>query len=398
MSESPHLPPPPSPDAASLPRAPAPSARAVRRLYVVGAAVLIGAGLTTAVLQAHRGAEVAAARLQLAAAADAGISVLAAPVGRAPSTRHLSLPGELRPWQSAVLYAKVAGYLERIDVDKGDRVRRGQPLAHVLSPETDQQVLSLAAELHNKQQLEARYRALAPSGAISQQELEDVVAARASAQAALDGAHALKRYEVIRAPYDGVVTARFTDAGALLPAATSSTQAAQPLLEIQDMAQVRVFVYVGQADAPFVRVGDAAHITCHDLPDLALDAKVARVAGALEAHTRTMLVELDIDNRSGVLTPGLFVQVGLDIAVPSALTVPVDAIFLRAGVPHVAVVHEGVAHYRQVKTGLDDGRNVHILEGVEAGEHVGLHIADDVSDGARVRIIEPHHSHVPKAD
>ena len=145
-------------------------------------------------------------------------------------------------------------------------------------------------------------------------------------------------------------------------------------------------------------VGAPVRITSRDLPELGLDTKITRVAGALDAHTRTMLVEVDVDNRAGMLTPGIYVQAALDITVPKALTVPVDAIFLRGGVPYVAVLDDGVAKYTQVKTGYDDGRNVHILQGVAAGMHVGLHIGDAVSDGARVKVIEPHHEQVPKRE
>jgi membrane fusion protein (multidrug efflux system) len=385
--------PSPAPEPHSAPEKPA-----VASLYTLGAGVLIAATLLTGILYLRSQHKVAEARVALGIVADQGIPILAAPVGISPALRKLTLPGELRPLQEATVYAKLAGYLKAIHVDKGDHVKAGQVIAQVSSPETDQQVINLAADLKNKTQIENRYQALIAGGSVSQQELETARAARASAQAALRGATALKNYETIRAPYTGIITARYADAGVLLPAATGSTQAAQPLVEIQDASWIRIFVYVGQAEAPFVKTGDSIHITSRDLPDLSLQTHITRISGALDPHTRTMLVEVDVDNRMGILTPGLYVQATLDITMPQAMTVPVDAIFLRNGIAYVAAVEDGVAHYIQVKTGLDDGRNVHILEGVEPGMHVGLHIGDSIADGARVRIIEPHHIQVPKKE
>ncbi len=271
-------------------------------------------------------------------------------------------------------------------------------MARIASPETDMEVRKLQSALHIARQTEDRYRALVSGGAVSQQEMDTALAARVSAQAALDAQLALQNYELVRAPYDGVVTARYTDGGVLLPAATSSTQSALPLMEIQDMSYVRVMTYVGQQEAPFVKTGDKVRITSKDLPNLNIDTTVTRISEALDAHTRTMLVEVDLDNRAGTLRTGIYVQVTLDVAVPQSLTVPVDALFLRGGIAYVAVIEDDHARYVQVKTGLDDGRNIQILAGLTAGQHVGMHIGDAISDGAKVRIIEPHHNQVPKRE
>jgi RND family efflux transporter MFP subunit len=308
------------------------------------------------------------------------------------------LPGETRPWQSTTVYAKLAGYLTKIAVDKGDHVKKGQIIARVASPETDMQVANLQAALRIAKQTEARYVALVDGGSVSAQEMDAARAARQSAQAALDAELAIQNYEIIRAPYDGVITARYTDGGVLLPAATTSTQSALPLVEIQDQRFIRLVTYVGQAEAPFVKVGDAVHITSRELQNLNIETTVTRISEALDAHTRTMLVEIHLDNRTGLLRPGSYVQVKLDVGVPQGVTVPVDAVFLRGGVSYVAVIEDDQAHYVQVKTGLDDGRNIQILTGLQAGQHVGLHIGDAISDGAKVRIIEPHHHQVPKQE
>jgi len=369
-----------------------------RSLYTLGVGVVVVASVATGLLYTSRRAKLAMARGALAQAADRGVPILAAPVSVSGGTRSVSLPGETRPWQSATVYAKIAGYLDKITVDKGDHVKKGQIVARVASPETDMQVANLQAALRIAQQTEARYRALVDGGSVSAQEMDTAKAARESAQAALNAQLAIQNYEIIRAPFDGVVTARYTDGGVLLPAATTSTQSALPLIEVQDQSAIRLVTYVGQAEAPFVKVGDGVHITSRDLPNLDIETTVTRISEALDAHTRTMLVEVQLDNRTGMLRPGIYVQVKLDVAVPKTVTVPVDAVFLRGGVSYVAVIEDDHAHYVQVKTGLDDGRNVQILAGLTAGQHVGLHIGDAISDGAKVRIIEPHHNQVPKQE
>lgn len=381
----------------ALPPAP-PQKRSGRTLYLVGTAAVVAACSMTAVMVVGRRTSVEAERTELKQKAARGVPILAAPVSTSGATRQISLPGELRPLQNNTVYAKISGYLEKISVDRGDRVKKGQVVARIASQETDMEVRKLQSALTIAKQTEARYAALVSGGAVSQQEMDTARANRQSAQAALNAELAVQNYELIRAPFDGIVTARYTDGGVLLPAATSSTQAALPLMEIQDMSFVRVMTYVGQQEAPFIKAGDKVHITSRDMPTLNIDTHVTRISEALDAHTRTMLVEVDLDNQTGLLRTGIYVQVQLDVAVPQALMVPVDAVFLRGGIAYVAVIEDDIAHYVQVKTGLDDGRNIHILAGLQAGQHVGLHIGDAISDGARVRIIEPHHPQVPKQE
>lgn len=369
-----------------------------RTLYILGTAVVVAACTTTAMMVLGRRGAVMAERNRLTTQFERGVPILAAPVSLSGSTRQISLPGELRPLQNNTVYAKISGYLAKINVDRGDRVKKGQVVARIASQETDMAVRKLQSALTIAKQTEARYAALVSGGAVSQQEMDTARANRLSAQAALDAELALQNYELIRAPFDGVVTARYTDGGVLLPAATSSTQSALPLLEIQDMSYIRVMTYVGQQEAAFIKAGDRVHITSRDLPNLNIDTTVTRISEALDAHTRTMLVEVDLDNRAGTLRSGIYVQVQLDVAIPQALMVPVDAVFLRGGVPYVAVIEDDHAHYVQVKTGLDDGRTIQILAGLQPGQHVGLHIGDAISDGARVRIIEPHRPQVPKQE
>lgn len=357
-------------------------------LYVGGATVAVAACLFTFGLHRSKADALASERLARLHEADLGVRVLTAKVRRTGGSRTITLPGELRPLHQATLYAKVAGYLQALHVDKGDTVRRGQLLARIASPETDQQLQQAEADLQLKKQKQRRLSTLVHSGIVSQQEMDEADAALAGARAEVARLTSLRGYEVLEAPFDGVVTARYVDPGALLSAATSSTSAAQPILELQQMQTVRIFVYLAQRQAAYVRDGDRAVIKSPDVPGLNLDAKVTRTARAIDPRTRTMLVEVDVDNSGGQLTPGMFVGVTLTVAKPPALEVPTDAVFLRKGITHVVVVADGVAHARAIEAGADDGKFVEVLSGLHEGEVVGLHVGDDVSEGIAVRAIE----------
>lgn len=365
-----------------------PAAKRPYGLYVGG--VLLGAAacILSFTLHADKQAALQTERTLRNREADLGVRVLTAKVVRNGGSRTITLPGELRPLHQATLYAKVAGYLQELHVDKGDFVRRGQLLARIASPETDQQLHQANADHLLKLQKQRRLAKLVHGGIVSQQEMDEAEAALSGAVAEQARLQSLKGYEVLQAPFDGVVTARYVDPGALLSAATSSTAAAQPILELQQMQTVRIFVYLAQRQAAYVRDGDLAVVKSPDLPGLNLQAKVTRTARAIDPRTRTMLVEVDVDNQDGRLTPGMFVEVTLTVKAAAALEVPTDAVYLRRGVTHVMVVEGGVAHQRKIEAGADDGRYVEVLGGLREGEVVGLHVGDDVNDGVAVRAID----------
>ncbi len=361
--------------------------RSTTILYLVGGTAVAGAGLL-GVHMAHerRSLEQAQSSEQQKLAAH-GVRVLAARAGRTPPGRLVTLPGDVRPFRQATLYAKVSGYVKRITVDKGDRVRQGQLLATLESPETDQQVLAARANLATRRRLADRNGALVGPGVVSRQDYDQSKGDLDVATAQLGQARALEQYEVIRAPFAGVVTARYVDDGALLPAATGATASAQPLVEITDMSSVRVYVYLGQPDASFVREGTPVEITSDAHPGNSQRSSVTRIARQLDPRTRTMLTEIDLDNQDNWFYPGLFVRVTLSLVTPPALVVPSEAVFLRGGKPHVAVIAEGHAKFTPIVTGDDDGKQVRVESGLTDGQVVGLHIGDEVSDGARVEAV-----------
>jgi RND family efflux transporter MFP subunit len=174
-----------------------------------------------------------------------------------------------------------------------------------------------------------------------------------------------------------------------VPAATGSTQSALPVVDIADMDQLRIYVYLGQDIAPFVREGDPAKISFDARPGETLHAKVTRISRALDPRTRTMLCEIDVDNPGHRLYPGIFVHVALTLEANPTPLVPAEALISLGTGLFVATVQDRKVHLVKVQTGIDDGRKVQILAGLRGDEWVALNLSSSVSDGAAVQPVEP---------
>jgi membrane fusion protein, multidrug efflux system len=182
-----------------------------------------------------------------------------------------------------------------------------------------------------------------------------------------------------------VVTMRYVDPGALVPAATGGTQSALPVVDLADTDTLRVFIHVGQDVAPFVRVGDAVTIWQDEMPTKRIPAAVTYAAGALDPRNRTMQVEIDLDNRSWAMLPGTFAHVELKLASPPSPLLPDEAIVIRDGKTMTCVVKDGHAHYVPVDLGYNDGRQVAVLGGLVGGETVGVDVPVEVEEGETVQ-------------
>ncbi|WP_394838193.1 efflux RND transporter periplasmic adaptor subunit [Pendulispora rubella] len=316
-----------------------------------------------------------------------GVLVQAAPVAKTQAGRSITLTGEVYPMRRATLYAKVSGYVREVRTDKGQKVRAGDVLGVLQSPETQQDLLRAQADLNNRKLVEQRYQSMVKQGLVTQQALEQAQADRGIAQAEQQRVEVLQGYQVIRAPFDGVVTARYADPGSLLQAATAS-QAALPLVEIADMAKVRVRVFLAQNEALFVHENDPVSLWTDQFPDRKISATVTRFARDLDPKTRTMLTEIEVDNKEGALFPGVFVRVKLDLATPPAVTMPADSLVFRGGKSFAFVVRDNKAALVPVSAGDTDGINVYLREGLNPGDQVILHPGDDVIEGARVRVAQ----------
>jgi membrane fusion protein, multidrug efflux system len=353
----------------------------------VGAALLTVLGVIT--LDARRKSSARADAQQREATVARGPRVRVAAVHKSPGTRHLVLQGEARAFAEVTLYAKVAGYLRDLRVDKGDRVRTHQILATVIAPELDQQYDAAVADARNKRVNARRLDALAPSGVVSAQELDQGRTSAAVAEANQASLATQRNYRVIRAPFNGIVTARFADPGTLIQNAGSAQSGAVPIVSVAKGERLRVYVYLDQASAPFVRGGDVATIRVPERPGWSRKAQVTRSSGALSPRTRTMQTEVDIDNADGAILPGSYVDVELAVTVPSLLEMPAEALVLRGEKTQVALIDaEGHVRYRPVVVADDDGQTVRLVSGVVEGERVALNLGNEAEEGGAVQVVE----------
>ncbi|MHB1847250.1 MAG: efflux RND transporter periplasmic adaptor subunit [Deltaproteobacteria bacterium] len=372
-----------------MPEAPRATRRSPWPLYLIGLLSCLlafgGAFIFSAAKQAALAQE-GASRRELVLA---GPRVLVAQVKTTPIDRTVALPGEIHPFNQAVLYAKISGYLRQIRVDKGDLVHRGELLGVIESPETDQQVASARATYANAVLVAKRSRELLARKLVAQQETDLADAQEKTAKAALDQALALKSYETIRAPFGGRITARYADPGNLLQAATGSAASALPLVELQEVGRLRIYVYLGQDDAQLVRQGDPCELVSDDHPDQPISASVTRMAGALDPRTRTMLTEIDVDNHAGLILPGGFVHARLKLHGRPFPVLPSEALVSRGDKLFAVVVTNDHAHFVEIETGEDNGTSIEIRRGLKGGEWVALNVSTDLEDGAAVQPVAP---------
>jgi RND family efflux transporter MFP subunit len=369
------------------PEAPEVSTRMPRLLALSGAIALLLAILAAILLFWHRHHTVSREADRRREEVGKGPRVFVTEARLSEAGRELTLPADVRGFLQATVYAKIAGYVKTMRVEKGDHVTSGEVLGVLESPEVDHQVAAAEADLVIKQRTLERYQAMVKKDFVSVQDFETTRAQAEVSQATLKQTKALQAYKTLRAPFSGTVTARYVDPGALVPAATGSTQSALPLVDVVDLRRLRILVFVQQDAAPYVHAGDAVRITIDQQPNVRIEAPVSLCAKALDPRTRTMLCEIWIDNAQQ-LYPGTFVHATLRLHTTRLPAVASEALLIRNGKPAVAVVHDGRLHFTPVRTGLDDGKTVQILEGLTAGEKVALAPPAALADGAVVQPVE----------
>ena len=318
-----------------------------------------------------------------------GAVVKTTTVQRSPAVRHLALLGEARPFAEVTLYAKVSGYLKSVLVDRGDQIQQGQLLATIESPETDRAVAAARAEYEQRHVTADRVAKLFAQQFVSSQEADQSKADAAVARERLAALEEQQAYESIRAPLNGTVTARYADPGALMQNAATSQTNALPVLTVSETDRLRVFVYLDQGDAAEVRPGTRAIITSQDHPEIVVPASVTRLSGALDAKTRKMVAELDVDDRDGRIVPGGFVQVVLDVASPARPEAPAEALVVRGTSTYVGLIDStSHVHLVPVTVASNDGKTVMFASGVKVGQRVALSLGGTVSDGALVQLAD----------
>jgi membrane fusion protein (multidrug efflux system) len=355
-------------------------------LFLAGIVVVVLAAAMAFVLFSRQRSHVEAATARLATQEQKGPSVEVAVARKVAGADTLRLIGEAHPFQTAILYAKVSGYMRSISVDKGDSVRENQILAVIESPETDKQYQAAVADAHNKELIASRTAALVQKKVVSQQAADQAEADALVSKAQLEQIGTLKSYEQLRAPFSGTVTARYADAGALIQSAATSQTSALPVVEISETARLRIYVYVDQGHAGFVRNGDAVTILDQAHAETRVEGRVTRTSGEIDPKTRTLLVEIDVNNPHNRILAGSFVQVELKIKTPQYVEIPSDALIVRGGQVVVAVVTpENTVKFTQVVVADQMGESVHLLTGLREGERVARSLGERVAEGGKVQ-------------
>ena len=372
--------------------------------------------------------------------------VTTAKVRRAAADTTVSLPGDLQPLLESSIYARAAGYVRKRYVDIGDRVRAGQLMAEIDAPELDQQVAQARAAVSQSEQqlsqaraalLQAesqrdlakltaqRYNNLVGKGAVARQDADTqqsnyvtsdalVTAQQANVQAAADNVKqaqanlerviALQDFKSVKAPFNGVVTARNVDAGALIsptgagqgasPTSTGGTQAANgyEMFRVAQIGTIRILINVPQANAPGIRTGMPADVLVNEFPGRTFTGKVTRTANSLDPNSRTMLVEVQVPNPDGKLLPGMYSEVRFSSHRDSPpLLVPGDSLITANNGIQLAVLRDSEdgkskqIHLQTVKIGRDYGAETEVMSGLEGTETVVVNPGDEVHEGALVK-------------
>jgi len=288
--------------------------------------------------------------------------------------------------------AKVAGYLDAIYVDRGDRVHAGQLLAVIRQPEFEHQLYQAQANYDLAKVSVERLQDLYGKQLISKQELDDSRTKSEVAKRALELQRTYLNYTRIVAPFDGYVTKRYVDPGAFISQATGGVSPMNTILTVMDLSQVKVLVNVPERDVGNVHVGDALSLSLDAYPDRTIQGRITKFAPALDAGSRTLQVEIDIPNPDLALKPGMFARVTLVVERhPQALAVPSEALLvneLGSFLFALGPPQDGTPTVRRVtvRTGIEDGGHVEILAGLGANDDVVRSGKELMHDGGGVRI------------
>lgn len=352
-----------------------------------GGALLLGiaAVIVVAVVALHF-IRISTARADLERDTAKGPQVQVIEAKASGGMRDITILADVHPYQEATLYAKVSGYLDKVLVDKGDKVKAGQLIATIESQETDAQYASAAVDLANKRQIAQRYDQLARQNAIAAQQRDQADADARVAQAILSQNATLKGYERIAAPFDGKVTARFADPGALVQNAANSQTSSQPVVTVSDDRKLRIDAFVQQQDAPFVHAGDRADIVDAANKSRVISATVSRVSGALDSRTRTMLVEVILDNPDETLLSGSFAYMTLHVPEPTATQIPVGAMITRGSDQFIALVDTNSRlHLVKIQIASTDGDTITLAQGLKPDTRIAVDLPAEAVDGALVQ-------------
>jgi RND family efflux transporter MFP subunit len=321
----------------------------------------------------------------------------------------LVLPGTMQAYVESPIYARTSGYLKKWYRDIGSRVRQGESLADIDTPEVDQQLMQARADLNtakaNSRLSEitaTRYAELIKTDGVSKQEVDNATGDFEAKKATVQSSEAnvrrleeLESFKHIYAPFSGVITRRNVDTGTLINAGNGG--ASQQLFFLAQTDPLRVYVSVPETYAPSIHAGLSAYLELTQYPGQKFQGKVVRTAEAIDPGTRTLLTEVDVPNHDGALLPGGYAQAHLQVKVTGArLVVPVNALLFRSeGLRAVAVDANHRTHLKQLTIGRDYGTTLEVLQGLDASDWIVLNPADSLEEGQEVRVKETVMTAVP---
>lgn len=328
------------------------------------------------------------------------VNVTRPTIGTAGS--DVALPGNTRPFDDTPIYARTSGYLKKWYVDIGQRVKAGELMATIETPELDEQLQvaqanlkSAEADLALAKTTSERYQNLLKQDSVSKQETDVAVSGATAKQASVDAAEAnvrrlqqLVSFERVYAPYSGVVTERNTDIGDLIDAGSpTSSTTAKELFRIASVNKLRVFVPVPEVYAPAIKNGASVALTLDEYPGKEFVGTVARNSNAIDMNSRTLNVEVDVDNPDGKLLPGAYIFAHFKVPMTERmLSIPSNTLLFRSEGLRVGVVRDGKVHLQPVIIGRDNGKTVDIASGISADDLVILNPSDSLTEGELVEV------------
>ena len=374
----------------------APLARRIRiAALIVLSVLLVGAAIAFAIRYSQAKAAATNSNLQ------SKQYVLTVQAKKGTDGQTLSLPGTLQGYVEAPISARISGYLIRWNKDIGSRVNKGEVLAEISNPETDQQ---LAQAVAARQQLVStlnltkvsveRWKSLRAQNAVSQQEYDERQSAYLQAKASLEAADAnirrlkeLESFKRVTAPFAGLITRRSVNIGDLIETGGTTGRG---LFSLAQTDPLRVYVYVPQSYAPQIRQGTVATIMQAELSSQSFKGKIVRTAGAIDVASRSLQTEIILPNTDGKLLPGAYVTVSLPVSASDDMVVPTNTLLFRPEGPRIGVVDNNeTVHLQPVTIGKDYGLSVQILSGIAAGDNLILNPSDSLADGDTVTVVKP---------
>jgi len=321
---------------------------------------------------------------------------------RTAPAQEIILPGNVQPFITSPIYARTNGYLRKWYVDIGAHVKQGQLLAVIETPEVDQQLEQSLSNLNTAKANLAlaeitrdRYQGLLKSHAVSQQDVDNAVGTYNANKAIVEAnqanvrqLQALQSFEKIYAPFDGVVTARNTDIGDLINSG-SSGGVKTDLFHIAQPGKLRVYVNVPEEYSQGIKVGMTADLSLAEFPGRGFQGKLVRTADAINMTTRTLLIEIDVDNPAGTLLTGSYAEVHLEVPTQASnLLLPVNTLIFRSEGLRVGIVKDGKVALSVVTLGHDFGNEIEIVTGLKPNDQVIVNPPDSIVSGQEVQIVQ----------